>query len=58
MENNKIEKAIIQARANLLVDKIQVSDTFIDAFKQKRNIPVPKGPKLTLIRGGKNGINK
>lgn len=58
MENNKIEKAIIQARANLLVDKIQVSDTFIDTYKTKRNISVQKGPKLTLIRGGKNGINK
>lgn len=58
MESNKIEKAIIQARANLLVDKIQVSDTFIDEFKTKKNIKVSKGPRLALIRGGKNGSNK
>jgi hypothetical protein len=58
MDNNKIEKAIIQARANLLIDKIEVSDTFIDNFKKKKNIEVPKGPKLILSRGGKIGPNK
>lgn len=57
MVNNKIEKAIIQARANLLIDKIEVSDNFIDEYKKKKNIEVPKGPKLTLSRGGKNGTN-
>lgn len=55
MENNKIEKAIIQARANLAVDKIYVSDEFVQAYKQKRRIPVANVKKITLIRGGKNG---
>lgn len=58
MESNKIEKAIMQARANLQVDRIQVSDIFIDEFKIKKNIKISEGPKLTLIRGGKNVINK
>lgn len=58
MESNKIEKAIIQARASLLIDRIQVSDIFIDEFKIKKNIKVSEGPKLTLTRGGKNVINK
>lgn len=58
MENNKIEKAIQQARACMAIDKIYVSDKFVEGYKKKRNIPVPAGPRLILIRGGKNGSNK
>lgn len=58
MANNKTEKAIIQARASMAIDKIYVSDKFVETYKKKRDIPVPAGPKLILLRGGKNGNNK
>jgi hypothetical protein len=58
MASNKTEKAIIQARANMAIDKIYVSDKFVETYKKKRGLPVPTGPKLILLRGGKNGNNK
>ena len=55
MENSKIEKAIAQARASLLIEKIEVSDSFIKSYRIKRKLPVVTGPKLVLKRGVKNG---
>lgn len=55
MENSKIEKAIAQARASLLIDKIVVSDSFVESYRIKRKLPVVTGPKLVLKREVKNG---
>lgn len=48
MEGSKKEKAIAQAKANLAVDRIYLSQSFINGYLKKNNINVPSGPKLVL----------
>lgn len=58
MCSKKKEKAISQALANLRIDHIHVSSDFVNAYREKVNLPPISGKILTLKRGQQNGTNK
>ncbi len=57
MVKTKKEKAIEQALANLRIDRIYVSDSYVQSYKGKHNIPTTGEKKLVLRRSDKNNGN-
>lgn len=48
------EKAIEQALASLRIDKIYLSQDYLNSYRKKSGLPVEKSSKLVLKRSKKN----
>lgn len=55
MEKQIRQKAIEQAQASLNIDRIQLSEDFINSYFNKYQIPLPPVKKLICKRGNNNG---
>ncbi len=57
MVKTKKEKAVEQALANLRIDKIHVSESYVQSYKEKHSIPTTGIKKLVLKRSDNNNGN-
>lgn len=58
MESSHKEKAIAQALANLSIDRIYLSASYIENYYKKNNINCTSGPKLVYKRIPNRTSNK